>query len=285
MNILSIQSHVAFGHVGNSAAVFPLQRLGHSVWPVDTTSFSNHLGYKTWTGRVRPPGEVREIIEGLRQLGVLSACDAVLSGYLGDPATADAVREAVERVRAGNPKAVYCCDPVIGDDATGVFVQPGVPVALAQTLLPLADIALPNAFELRQFTGGATDSLTAAIASAHRLRERMRPGAMVVVTSLSRRDGPADRIETLAVGPQSAWLAATPRYDVPANGAGDCFAALFLGHWGRMQDLEFALGFAVGAIHAVIKATAEARVNELMLIPMQHELAPTKFDFPPRRVA
>ncbi len=113
----------------------------------------------------------------------------------------------------------------------------------------------------------------------------MRPRATVVVTSLKRRDGPADKIETLAVGPESAWLAATPRYDVPANGAGDCFAALFLGHWGRMQDLELALGFAVGAIHAVIKATAELGVNELALIPTQHELAPTRLEFPPQRVA
>ncbi|MGH6932221.1 MAG: pyridoxal kinase PdxY [Dongiaceae bacterium] len=285
MIILSIQSRVAFGHVGNSAAVFPLQRLGHMVWPVDTTSLSNHLGYKTWTGQVRPPEEVREIIDGLGQLGVLSTCDAVLSGYLGDAGTAQVVRDTVSRVRTGNPDAIYCCDPVIGDEGTGLYVRPDIPKAIAQTLLPLADIALPNAFELRQFTGGGTDSLSAAIDSARTLASRMRPGAIVVVTSLLRQDGAADQIETLAVGPESTWLAATPRYQAPPHGAGDCFTALFLGHWGRMRDLEFALGFSVSAIHGVIKASAEAGVNELMIIPMQHELDPTAFAFPPRRVA
>jgi pyridoxine kinase len=234
---------------------------------------------------VRPAIEVREIIDGLGWLGVLSACDAVLSGYLGEAGNAESVRDAVLRVRSGNPNAVYFCDPVIGDDSSGLFVHADVPATFTDILLPVADFAFPNSFELRHLTGGKTDSLESAIASARKLAAGMRPGATVIVTSMTRQDGEPGRIETLAVGPDAVWLVSTPRYPLPGNGAGDSFAALFLGHWGRTRDLEMALGLAVTAIHAVIKATAEAGVFELLLIPMQHELDPKAIAFPPRRVA
>src|SRR5262249_31804466 len=136
VNILSIQSHVAFGHVGNSAAVFPLQRLGHDVWPIHTVAFSNHLGYPTWRGRASRPEEVAEIVDGLDRLGVLSRCDAVLSGYLGDKGNGIVVLDAVARVRAANPNAIYACDPVMGDRGVGLFVKPDIPAIFSEQLLP-----------------------------------------------------------------------------------------------------------------------------------------------------
>lgn len=284
MNILSIQSRVAYGHVGNAAAVFPLQRLGFEVWPVDTVSFSNHLGYTTWSGRTHGPDEVREIIEGLDRLGVLARCDAVLSGYLGDAGNGAVVRDAVARVRAANPRALYCCDPVMGDRDCGLFVRPEIPPVF-DALLAAADIAVPNAFELEQLTGGSTATLASALAAIDRLRDG--GPSLVVTTSLRRQDGPADGIDVLAVNDEGAWLATTPLLNAPAHGAGDVFAALFLGHYLRDGAVPTALARAVSAIHAVIETTiaaGEAREGELRIVAAQGALAAPEPRFTPARV-
>lgn len=282
MNILSIQSHVAYGHVGNSAAVFPLQRLGHEVWPIHTVAFSNHLGYPTWRGRARAPEEVAEIVDGLDRLGALKQCDAVLSGYLGDKGNGAVVLDAVDRVRAANANALYACDPVMGDRGVGLFVKPEIPAIFAEQLLPMADMCFPNAFELEQLTGGTTGRLPAALAAADALRGRMRPRALVVVTSLLRSDGPAGRIEVLVVHAESAWLIDAPLHPGPPHGAGDCFAALFLGHYLRSRSIDDALARAVSAIHGVLAASAGAA--ELRIIAAQDQLDPDEPAFRPRRV-
>jgi len=282
VNILSIQSHVAYGHVGNSAAVFPLQRLGHEVWPIHTVAFSNHLGYPTWTGRARPPEEVAEIVAGLDRLGVLKRCDAVLSGYLGDKGNGAMVLDAVARVRAANANALYACDPVMGDRGVGLFVKPDIPAIFGEQLLPAADMTFPNAFELEQLTGGTTDRLPTALAAAEALRVRMRPGALVVVTSLLRADGPAGRIEVLVAGADGAWLIDSPYQSGPPHGAGDCFAALFLGHYLKARSIEEALARAVSAIHGVL--TASTGAAELRIIAAQDQLDPREPAFRPQRV-
>jgi pyridoxine kinase len=288
VNILSIQSRVVFGHVGNAAAVFPLQRLGHEVWPVDTVTVSNHLGYPTWRGRFRAPEELAEIIEGLDSLGVLARCDVVLSGYLGQAGNGAVVAEAVRRVRAANPQALYACDPVMGDRRSGLFVKPDIPPVFEGTLLPLADIAFPNAFELAQISGGSTLTLIDALAAADRFRAGMRAeqpqGPLVLVKSVARTDGPADQVEVLAVDETGAWRAAAPRHDVPANGAGDCFAALFLGHYLRTRDVAAALGRAVSAIDAILAKTAALGGAELALIAAQDALDPREPAFRAERV-
>ena len=153
MNILSIQSWVAYGHVGNAAAVFPLQRLGAEVWAVNTVQFSNHPGYGAWTGQVFSGAQVAAVIDGIAARGVLARCEAVLSGYLGEAGVGEAVLDAVGRVRAANPAAVYCCDPVIGDDGSGVYVRPGIADFMRERAMPASDLATPNRFELEQLTG------------------------------------------------------------------------------------------------------------------------------------
>jgi len=282
VNILSIQSRVAYGHVGNSAAVFPLQRLGHEVWPVDTVSFSNHLGYPTWSGRTFAPAEVAEIVGGLAKLGVLNRCDAVLTGYLGDKGNGAVVLDAVSRVRAANPQAIYACDPVAGDRGPGLFVKPDVPPIFLDQLLPLADLTFPNAFELEYLTGGSTDTLESALAAADSLRARMRRGALVLVTSLVRADGPLDRIEVLAASDAGAWLIDTPYQKGPPHGAGDCFAALFLGHYLKSRDIEATLARAASAIHSVLAASAGAA--ELRIIAAQAAFDPPTPLFQPQRI-
>ena len=144
MNILSIQSHVVYGHVGNSSAVFPMQRLGHEVWPIHTVQFSNHTGYGAWTGRVFDAGLITELAQGIAERGVLGQCDGVLSGYMGLAETGAAILDVVAQVKAANPSARYCCDPVIGDVGRDIYVRPGIPEFMRDHALPAADIVTPN---------------------------------------------------------------------------------------------------------------------------------------------
>ena len=140
LNILSIQSSVAYGHVGNSAAVFPLQRLGISVWPVNTVHFSNHTGYGDWRGPVLPAADIAAVIDGIERRGVLPDCDAVLSGYMGDASLGQVIVDAAARVKAANAGALYCCDPVMGDVGRGIYVRPGIPDFMRDPAVPAADI-------------------------------------------------------------------------------------------------------------------------------------------------
>ena len=155
MRILSIQSSVAYGYVGNSAATFPLQRLGHEVLPVLTVHFSNHTGYGSWRGQVLDPAVVADVIEGIAERGALDTVDAVLTGYQGSPGVAEVVLATVDRVRRLNPGAVYCCDPVMGDVGRGMFVLPGVPELIRERVVPRADIVTPNLFELHYLASGS----------------------------------------------------------------------------------------------------------------------------------
>lgn len=272
MSILSIQSHVAYGHVGNAAAVFPLQRLGFEVWPVHTVQLSNHLGYENAAGDVFPADHVRRVIGGLAARGVLAQCDAVLSGYLGDAALGEAVLEAVSQVRAANPHALYLCDPVMGDTGEGIYVRDNIPAFLRETALPLADIITPNAFELEQLTGARIAGLSDAITAA---RQALGLGPTVVlVTSLRHEETADDEIEMLAVTPDAAWRVRTPflAFETAPNGAGDAVAALFLAAYLKARDARSALEDAAAAIFAIMAVTRRAGTRELQLIAAQDEI-------------
>ncbi|MEA2779329.1 MAG: pyridoxine kinase [Rhodospirillaceae bacterium] len=269
MNILSLQSRVAYGHVGNSAAVPALQSLGHQTWPVDTTLLSNHLGYQTHSGRILPAEEVAAVLEGLAQIDVLAECDALLSGFLGH--SAEIAAAAAGRLRAANPAALYCLDPVMGERNGGFYVRPAIAETIATRLLPLADIVTPNAFELDQLAGARTVSLADVAEAADKLRRLARPGAIVVATGIGREDGPADRVEVLAAAESGIWLGEVPRLVVPAHGGGDIFAALFLGHYLHRRDLPAALQRAMDSTHAVFSASV-GRL-ELALTATLRELA------------
>src|SRR5215204_6416133 len=196
MNILSIQSHVAYGHVGNAAAVFPMQRLGVEVWPIHTVQFSNHTGYCAWTGRVFDGAAIAELVEGIAHRGVLAQCDGVLSGYMGSAEIGAAILTAVARLREANPGALYCCDPVIGDVGRGVFVRPGIPELMRDEAVPTADIVTPNQSELEYLSGRTTETLAdakAAVAAVQGLGPEV-----VLVTSLHTRETPSDAIDLLA---------------------------------------------------------------------------------------
>ena len=207
MKILSIQSAVAYGHVGNSAAVFPLQRIGVEVLPVYTVNFSNHTGYGAWRGPLIAPDDVAAVIEGIGERGVFGDIDVVLSGYQGGEGIADVILDAVARVKEANPAAVYACDPVMGNAKSGCFVAPAIPVLLREKVVPAADIITPNQFELGFLTGTEPSDLASTLKSADRARA-MGPRT-VLVTSVERPDRPEGTIEMLAVTDDGDALART----------------------------------------------------------------------------
>lgn len=278
MNILSIQSWVVYGHVGNAASVFPLQRLGAEVWAINTVQFSNHTGYGAWTGQVATGAEIAALVDGIAARGVLPGCDAVLSGYMGDQAIGTAILEAVARVHAANPRAVYCCDPVIGDTDTGIYVRPGIPEFMRACALPRADIATPNQFELEHLTGLPCTTLDQAKAAVADLQLALRPDGFrcVLVSSLLTEETPPDAIDLLASEGSSFYLLRTPRLPLAINGAGDVLAALFLYHRLNTGSPAAALEKAAASVHGVLRRTAEIGSREILIIAAQQEfVAPT----------
>jgi pyridoxine kinase len=278
MNILSIQSHVAYGHVGNAAAVFPMQRLGVEVWPIHTVQFSNHTGYGAWKGRVFDGPAIEELVEGIAERGVLPRCDGVLSGYMGAVDIGNAILSTVARVRAANSRALYCCDPVIGDVGRGIFVRPGIAEFMRDQAVPAADVVTPNQFELALLAGHEIADLAdvrRAIGAVHALGPRV-----IMVTSLEIADMPADALDLLASDGTSLWRVRTPRLDLSINGAGDAIAALFFVHYLRTGSAATALTAAASSIHGLLKRTAEAGSREILLVAAQDEFVSPSQRFP-----
>ncbi len=270
MNILSIQSHVAYGHVGNSAAVFPLQRLGIEVWPVHTVQFSNHTGYGEWKGRVFDAALIGEVVAGIAQRGVLRECDGVLSGYMGGADIGGAVLDAVVAVKRANPSARYCCDPVIGDVGRGIFVREGIPEFMKAKAVPAADVITPNQFELDYLSGRKSGTLAQArdaVKAVHDLGPRA-----ILVTSLHTDETPEDAIDLLASDSLGVFLVRTPRLPLAINGAGDAIAALFFAHYLRSGKIDAALSAAASAIYGVLTKTVEAGAREIQLVAAQDEI-------------
>jgi pyridoxine kinase len=271
MTILSIQSSVAYGHVGNSAAVFPLQRIGVEVWPVNTVHFSNHTGYGAWRGTVLPAEVVADVIRGIEECRVLQECDGVLSGYMGDASLGEVILDAFRRVREANPEAVYCCDPVMGDVGRGFFVRPGIPQFMRDRAVPAATIITPNQFELEYLAKRVVTDLESALASVDQV---MASGpSVVLVTSLRRHDAAGDRIEMLAVDSRGAFVIETPLLPVNVNGAGDMTAALFFAHWRKSGSIRIALELTTASVFAVLEATAATGAREIQLIKAQELIA------------
>jgi pyridoxine kinase len=282
VQILSIQSSVAYGHVGNSAAVFPLQRLGHEVWPVITVHFSNHTGYGSWRGPLLAPADVADVIAGIGDRGVLGQADAVLSGYQGDPAMGQVILDAVATVKAANPDAVYCCDPVMGDVGRGMFVRPGIPEFLRDTVVPAADIITPNHFELDFLAGTTTTTLEEVLAAVDVVRDRGPRD--VLVTSVLHAGSDPDSLDVVAVSDAGAWAVTTPLLPITPNGCGDVTAALYLAHLRTTGSPELALGRTTSSVFAILEATLAAGTREIQLVAAQDAIADPPERFEVRRL-
>ncbi len=269
LHILSIQSHVAYGHVGNASATFPMQRLGVEVWPIHTVQFSNHTGYGSWKGRVFEAALIDELMQGIRERGVLSRCDGVLSGYMGSAETGLSIGKAVAQVRMANAEALYACDPVIGDIGRGIFVRPGIPEFIKAQAVPAANIITPNQFELDYLSGRSTHSLVdlrPALANVHALGPQI-----ILVTSYLGEATPKDCIDILVSSAEGIWQLRTPKLALEVNGAGDAIAALFLVHFLRSRSAATALQAAASSIFGLLRRTQAAGSRELLLIAAQEE--------------
>lgn len=281
--ILSIQSSVAYGHVGNSAATFPLMRLGVQVWPVITVHFSNHTGYGSWRGPLLGAEDIAEVVQGIDDRGVLGQADAVLSGYQGAEDVGAEILKAVALVKERNPKAIYCCDPVIGDIDRGVYVRPGIPEFMRDQVVPAAQVVTPNHFELDLLTGTTTRTLNEVLQAAHVLRS-VGP-EVVLVTSTVLEDAPDDQITMLAVTAGGAWQVSTPKLDRNFTGSGDLTAALFVAHLLKGLEPGEAMGRTADAVYSLLKATTEAGSAELLLAGAQSELVEPSYHFEVTRLS
>jgi pyridoxine kinase len=268
--ILSIQSSVAYGHVGNSAAAFALMRMGVETYPVYTVHYSNTTGYGSWRGPVLSEDEVFDVITGIDERGALADVDAVLSGFQGSEAMGNTILKAVDLVRARHPGAVYCCDPVMGDVGRGMYVAAGIPEFLRDRVVPRADIVTPNQYELEFLTGRTTDKLGDLLGAADDLLAR--GPSTVLITSAVAAEISSDQISMVAVGADGAWLVSTPKIAQDFTGSGDLTAAVFLAHLLGTGRLDQALASTADIVYSLLDATAQAGRRELALVQAQDQL-------------
>ncbi len=271
MNVLSIQSHVAYGHVGNRSAVFPLERLGIDVWPVNTVQFSYNTGKPGWCGTTFGSDNIRGIVHSMDSRGILAGCDSVLSGYMGDAGTGEAILEAVDIVRKAHPAALYCCDPVMGDFPGGLYVKPDLSVFMREQAVPRANIVIPNHFEAELLSGIAIDSLGSALHAVGTIHA-MGP-EIVILTSFKPS---AERsIGFLVSDGGRRFIVSTPLIDfpVPPKGSGDLVSALFLGYYLKERDIEIAIEHSASALYGILEKTLGLGMEELAIVEAQECIA------------
>lgn len=269
MTVLSIQSSVIFGYVGNNIARPVLQTLGYDVWCVDTVNFSNHPGYGSFTGSVKEAHKIQEEINGLANLDILGECDAILSGYLGEVETAKTVSRTIELIKEQNETAIYLLDPVIGDDGQ-IYVKHGLIEAFKNELLPKADVILPNQSELGWLSGLKINDVSSLKTASKYL---IRCGAKtVVVTGIPE-------IETLTnyvVTSDAFWAISTPKLNRKFSGTGDLFSSLFTGAFLQTKDLYNALNFATEGCSIVVRETQKKDSKELSVLPVLNQFSRIK---------
>ncbi|MBR0692928.1 pyridoxal kinase PdxY [Bradyrhizobium lablabi] len=264
MNVISIQSQVAFGHVGNSAATFPIQIHGIDVIAVPTTLLSNRPGYPTIRGEVLDAKLVADLLRGVEERGAVETCNMILSGYLGSAEIASVVADFVGRAKEKNQALRYCCDPVLGDRDRGLFVRADIPALVRDLLCPLADVITPNHFEFEFLCGAKTRTAGQMTAAARALMAR--GPSTIVVTSAELADVPEGAIETLAVERAEAWRVRTPRLPISPSGTGDLFAALLVAGRVRGLDTPAALAHAASVTFAVLECTALRGTEEMRIV-------------------
>lgn len=282
--ILTIQSHVVFGHAGNAAAVFPMQRLGINVWPLNTVQFSNHTQYKQWTGQVLPPEQILSLVDGIASIDELSTCDAILSGYLGTAAQGREILHAVKKIKALNPNAIYLCDPVMGHPEKGCVVAPEVSDFLLKEAVTAADYLSPNQLELDSFCGHSPTSLTDCVNMARSLLSK-GPKA-VMVKHLNYPGKQVDIFEMLLVTEDTSWHLQRPllTFDKQPVGVGDLTSGIFLSRLILGDSLLDAFEFCAAAVHEVLLETQKHNSYELEIVAAQNRIANPQIKFSAKKI-
>lgn len=270
MGILSIQSHVSYGHVGNAAAIFILQRMGFDVWPVHTVLFSNQPGYGDFGGAPVAPDIVSEIINGLEARTTFPRCQAIIGGYLGSRQCGHIMLDAVERIRAVNNSAIFYLDPVIGDRDEGAYVSDDIVKFYRDLGLCQADVIKANAYELELLSREKIVDVVSAVHAARSIMSTHGTGT-IVVTSIPADGGRS--LVTIAVQKTKAWAVTTPALPTDQKGTGDAFMALLVGNNLTHPDhIETALALSVSSIWALIRETCNRGSDELLLVDAQQQI-------------
>ncbi|KMW74414.1 pyridoxamine kinase [Photorhabdus luminescens subsp. luminescens] len=273
-NILSIQSHVVFGHAGNSAAEFPMRRMGVNVWPLNTVQFSNHTQYAQWKGCIMPANHLTEIVQGIEEIEQLKSCDAVLSGYIGSAEQGSHIIDIVKRVKAVNPDAWYFCDPVMSHPEKGCIVVPGVAEFLCEDALPVSDIIAPNLLELETLSMQKVANVEQAVVAARTLCEKGPD--IVLVKHLSRAGYRTDHFEMLLVTKEHSWHVSRPLVDFGERqpvGVGDLTSGLLLVSLLKGESLQNALEHVAAAVYEVMVTTKDMDEYELQIVAAQDRMA------------
>ncbi len=267
MAILSIQSHVAYGYVGNKAAVYPLQAMGYDVWPVNTVQFSNHTGYGHWQGEIFSKEHIHQVILGLEELNLIPSCLAILSGYMGSEAICHEVLDTVKRFKAHNPALLYLCDPVIGNQQC--FVKPEVLEFFKKYLV--ADIITPNQYEAEILSGIQIETISDLKAAAHYFQAKGTQ--VVIITGVKLNDVAPDTLHIYGGQGNQHYLLAAREYTfpVPPSGTGDLFSAVFLGSYLSCKNLEHALRRSVDLMNRVLAKTAAGGSRELRVLDVDYK--------------
>ena len=237
--VISIQSQVVFGHVGNSAALFPMQAVGLEVAAIPTVIFSNTPDYPTLRGRALPPEFFSDLLQGARERGLPERADFILTGYIGSLDVALMVADFVAEAKAVNPRLIYVCDPVMGDAGPGLYVPEAIADVMRDRLLPMADIATPNPFELSWLTGREIATMTDL--EQARAFLRIAPGAHLIATGCLLEDTPAGHIESVILGTDGASRHPVEHLPVALPGTGDLFAGLIVAGLARGLPLPQAV--------------------------------------------
>lgn len=262
--LVSISSLVARGHVGNSAAAFALNRIGLEVWPVVTVALARHPGHGSVHCAVTSPSELAHLLQDVARDPLLPTVAAIHCGYLADEGQAEPVAALVAAVKRANADAVFCCDPIIGDDGA-LYVGEDIAAAIRDQLLPLADIATPNLFELGWLMGEQPLTTAETVACA----KRLGPATVMVSSAPAMLRGTS---AALLVGAQETLLAETPLFDKIPHGAGDLASALFLGHLLRGAPAHGALERSLASVFEILQRTVREGADELALIACQEAL-------------
>lgn len=261
--VISIQSQVVYGHVGNSAALFPMQAAGLEVAAIPTVVFSNTPDYPTLRGRALPPDFFSDLLQGARERGLPQRADFILTGYIGSPDIALMVADFVAEAKALNPRLLYLCDPVMGDAGPGLYVPETVAGILRDRLLPMADIATPNPFELGWLTGHSLASL----GDLHTARQRLpvSPDARLVVTGCALDDTPPGHIESVILGPDDSSRHPVEHLPIALPGTGDLFAGLIVAGLGRGLELPNAVDLAQRLTSRALVHARALKAGEVVL--------------------
>lgn len=263
MLVISIQSQVVHGHVGNSAAVYPMQAEGVTVAAVPTALLSNHPHYPTMRGTVLDSELVADLLRGVEERGLVDRASVLLTGYLGSPATARHVARFAADARTHNPNLVYLCDPVMGDEDLGVFVADGLTEIFRDQLVPLASIITPNQFELALLTGITVHDEAGFLKAGRAIVANNSPA--MIATGCTLVDTPDGEVETILCDKGLVTRIATPRLPIRPCGTGDLLGGLVAAHLAKGAAVETALRRAVEGTFRVLEHTHQAGSDELCL--------------------